>query len=88
VVYNNCCLSAKCENLSAETEKPHKRTPERIKTFDNKKGKRREKEVCICSEHISLRRDREARNMASVREWLPLTAERFSRDVVIRAALV
>jgi hypothetical protein len=51
-------------------------------------GKRREKEVCICSEHISLRRDREARNTVSAREWLPQTAERFSRDVVIRAALV
>lgn len=49
--------------------------------------KKRKKEVCICLEHISLRRDREARNMASVREWLPPTAERFSRDVVIRAAL-
>jgi hypothetical protein len=58
------------------------------KNLSKEKGKRREKEVRICSEHISLRRDREARNTVSAREWLPQTAERFSRDVVIRAALV
>ena len=55
--------------------------------FRRKKGKRREKEVCICSEHISLRRNREARNTVSEREWQLLTAERFSREDAIRVAL-
>ena len=42
-------------------------------------------EVQTCLEHTNLKRDREARFTASEREWLPLTAERFSREDALRA---
>ena len=38
-----------------------------------------------CLEHTSLRKDTERKNMASEREWLPLTAEKFSREDALRA---
>ncbi len=37
-----------------------------------------------CLEHISPKRDTEKLNTASEREWLPLTAERYSREDVPR----
>jgi len=41
--------------------------------------------VIPCLEHISPRKDTEKRSTASEREWLPLTAERFSREDVPKA---
>ena len=41
--------------------------------------------VIPCLEHISLRKDTERKNMASEREWLLQTVERFSREDALRA---
>jgi len=38
-----------------------------------------------CSEHISPKRSTDRKNTASEREWLPLTAERFSREDALKA---
>jgi len=34
----------------------------------------------LCFRHISLKKDREKKNMALEKEWLLLTAERFSKE--------
>jgi hypothetical protein len=41
--------------------------------------------VTACSEHISPRKDTEKWNTASEREWLPPTAEKFSKEGAQRA---